>query len=569
MINMIGKKKNKIKSIFFTLVTIIILVFIVAFLTVMAERIQSTYPSKLITDNAKLYFNNKKIASGKITGKMLKKYKYGSELVIKTKITNSNIINPVLFFNNNINAGVRVYVGNKMVFEHGMKASKNSVVCNDNMKIPLMEDCNNKTLKIVLRCTNTGVFAKIPEIYYMNSKDADTRNVLGNIAFELDGICLICLGIVAIALFIFNYGVDVTIKPIMYVSIASICGGLWILACYQLLNIFVDSIMVDFYAEYIAMYIMLLFFNFYVAEITCIKKDKILLRAMRYIWVIYTIVAFTTQTCNIWYMNDSIIGLQLTCLPIVVCLIRHYLKKVYGKNKEYAILYGSALLCGGVSIAYCISHILKTSISLLNILPILLFFFIISGIINVIMEMQKEYSNRAEKEALLELIYIDKLTGLHNRRALEKYEKQIINDIDNTKYIIYSIDLNRLKYINDTYGHAAGDNLIITFSEQLKGVVGDGDFCGRMGGDEFIVIVNAEKYEGKLEKKLKERIDSYNEISGMEYELKYSIGKAMYKVGGKETIDDCIRMADYNMYEMKSMYMKKNITNVTKKVPVV
>lgn len=566
---MTGKKKNKIKSIFFTFITIAIIVFVVAVLTVMADRMQLSYPSILVTDNAKLYFNNKKIGNGILSGRMIKNYKYGSELVIKSKITKSTITNPVLFFNNNINAGVRVYVENKMVFEHGMKAPKNSVVCNDNMKIPLMEDCNNKTLKIVLRCTNTGVFAKIPNIYYINSKDADTRNVLGNIAFELIGICLICIGIVAIALFIFNYGVEVIIKPVMYVSIASICGGLWILACYQLLNIFVDSIMVDFYAEYIAFYIMLLFFNFYVSEITCMKKDKFFLKVMRYIWVIYTIIAFSTQICNIWYMNDSIIGLQLTCLPIVICLIRHYVKKSRGKNKGYAVLYGSALICAGTSILYCISHILKTSISLLNILPILLFFFIISGIVNVIMEMQKEYSNRAEKEALLELVYIDKLTGLNNRRALDKYEKQIIKDIDNTKYIIYSIDLNRLKYINDTYGHAAGDNLIITFSEQLKGVVGDGDFCGRMGGDEFIVIVNAEKYEGKLEKKLKERIDSYNEISGMEYELKYSIGKAMYKVGGKETIDDCIRMADYNMYEMKSMYMKKNITNVTKKVPVV
>ncbi len=566
---MTGKKKNKIKTIFFTFITITIIVLVVAILTVMADRIRSRYPSILITDNAKLYFNNKKIDNGILSGKLIRNYKYGSELVIKSKITNSTITNPVLFFNNNINAGVRVYVENKMVFEHGMKAPKNSVVCNDNMKIPLMEDCNNKTLKIVLRCTNTGVFAKIPNIYYINSKDADTRNVLGNIAFELVGICLICVGIVAIALFVFNYGIEVIIKPVMYVSIASICSGLWILACYQLLNIFVDSIMVDFYAEYIAMYIMLLFFNYYVSEITCIQKDKIFLKVMRYVWVIDTIIAFSTQICNIWYMNDSIIGLQLTCLPIIICLIRYYVKKVRGKNKGYAVLYGCALISGGTSIVYCISHILKTSISLLNILPILFFFFAMSGIINVIMEMQKEYSNRAEKEALLELVYIDKLTGLNNRRALDKYEKQIIKNIDNTKYIIYSIDLNRLKYINDTYGHAAGDNLIITFSEQLKGVVGEDDFCGRMGGDEFIVIVNEEKYEGKLEKKLKEKVDNYNEISGMEYELKYSIGKAKYKVGGKETIDDCIRMADYNMYEMKSMYMKKNITNITKNVPVV
>ena len=164
---MTEKKKNKIKSILLTFITIIFIVMIVIVLTVMANRIQSSYSSILVTDNAKLYFNNKKIDSGNITGKMIKNYKYGSELVIKKKITNSTITNPVIFFNNNINAGVRVYVDKKMVFEHGMKAPKNSVVCNDTMKIPLKEDCNNKTLKIVLRCTNTGVFAKIPNIYYI------------------------------------------------------------------------------------------------------------------------------------------------------------------------------------------------------------------------------------------------------------------------------------------------------------------------------------------------------------------------------------------------------------------
>lgn len=562
-------KKKKKKTLFFIFVTIAVIITVVVSLTIIADKIKAMYSCQSVTDNATLYYNNKKIASGMITDKMLRNYKYGSEIVIKTKINNSTITNPVLFFNNNINAGVRVYVEDKMVYEHGMKAPKNSIVCNDNMKIPLKEDCNSKTIKIVLRCTNKGVFARIPNIYYINSKESDIRNILGNIAIELGGIGLICLGIVTIVLFIFNYGIDVTIKPIIYVSIASICGGLWILSCYQLLNIFVDSIIVDFYTEYISMYVMLLFFNFYVSEVTSIKKDKVLLRAMRYIWFIYAIIAFTTQIKNIWYMNDSITGLQITCIPTIICLIRYYIKKVRSNNKGYAILYGSALITGVVFVVYCISHFLKMSISLLNVLPVLVFFFIVSGIVNVIMELQKEYSNRAEKEALLELVYIDKLTGLDNRRALDKYEKRINNDTDKGKYVIYSIDLNRLKYINDTYGHVAGDNLIITFGEQLKSVVGNNDFCGRMGGDEFIVIVNEKEYEGELEKKLKERIDNYNEIGGMEYELKYSIGKAIYKVGGHDTIDDCIRMADYNMYEMKSMYMRKNVTNVTKKVPVV
>ena len=254
-------------------------------------------------------------------------------------------------------------------------------------------------------------------------------------------------------------------------------------------------------------------------------------------------------------MNDSVIGFQLTCLPTVICLIRHYIKKVRNDNKGYSMLYGIALLMGIASILYCISHLLKTSISLLNILPILLFFFITSGVINIIMELKRSYSKRAENDALLELAFIDKLTGLNNRRGLESYENKIAKNT-NTAYTIYSIDLNRLKYVNDTYGHAAGDELIKAFGEQLKNTIDPNDFCGRMGGDEFIAITSSNN--NNFEQLLKEKVNNFNTSRNLKYKLKYSIGSAIYKIGGSNTIDDCIRMADYNMYEMKSTYTRKN-----------
>lgn len=545
---------KKMKSLRTTFLTIVFTLFAIIFINICAEKIKGIYVSQVITDNAKVYYNNKLLVKGKVSYYMLRHYKYGSEIVIKTKVKKGDINYPVITFNNNINAGIRIYIDNKIVYEYGMNAPKNSVVCNDNMKIPLKENCYNKNIKIILRCTNTGVFARIPNIYYMNTKEADLRNMIGNLAFEIGGIVLICLGLVTIALFIFNLGVDVTIKQIIYVSIASLCGGLWILSCYQLLNIFVDSFVVDFYVEYIAMYLMLLFFNFYVSETTNIKSDKKFLRVMRYLWLIYAIIAFSLQIMNIWYMNDSITGLQANCIPTIICLLRYYIKKLSTNRKGYAILYGSALITCVITIFYCISHFLKTSISLLSLIPILVFFFIISGIINTIMDLKKAYDNRAEKDALVELAYIDNLTGLYNRRGLKEFEKKVVKQ-ESKKYKVYSIDLNRLKYINDTYGHAVGDKLIMDFASNLKSVVEKNCFCGRMGGDEFVVI---EGENSDLQVELKNRIDEYNKVIDGEYKLGYSIGTADYCTGGKVSLEYCISMADYNMYEMKSMYHRKH-----------
>ena len=79
----IKKKINfKFKSLFITYATIAIIVFIVTLLTLIAEGIKTTYPNQLITDDAKLYYNNKLIDKGMLTDKMLRNYSYGSKIII-------------------------------------------------------------------------------------------------------------------------------------------------------------------------------------------------------------------------------------------------------------------------------------------------------------------------------------------------------------------------------------------------------------------------------------------------------------------------------------------------------
>ena len=151
---------------------------------------------------------------------------------------------------------------------------------------------------------------------------------------------------------------------------------------------------------------------------------------------------------------------------------------------------------------------------------------------------------------------MDTLTGLSNRRALEKYIHNLNNRGKDEEYTVCSFDLNRLKKINDTYGHAAGDILIKSFASELKLCVNShDDFVGRMGGDEFIAIIKKERSE-KVLNKIKENISEKNKNDEFEYKVKYSVGTSEYLTNGECDIQDCIRMADYAMYEMKSWYNK-------------
>lgn len=87
----------------------------------------------------------------------------------------------------------------------------------------------------------------------------------------------------------------------------------------------------------------------------------------------------------------------------------------------------------------------------------------------------------AEQEAAT-----DKLTGLKNRRAMEHVLARLIGQ--GTPFGLMHLDLDHFKQINDTYGHAAGDEVLRATAERLRGAMREGDSVARIGGDEFVLV---------------------------------------------------------------------------------
>ncbi len=98
---------------------------------------------------------------------------------------------------------------------------------------------------------------------------------------------------------------------------------------------------------------------------------------------------------------------------------------------------------------------------------------------------------RSENEALRKLAYQDALTGLLNRRGFDEHLALALQDLgqyDDTLAVIV-LDVDELKHINDTRGHAAGDSALRIVAEALRRAVRLGDYVGRLGGDEFAVLL--------------------------------------------------------------------------------
>lgn len=150
---------------------------------------------------------------------------------------------------------------------------------------------------------------------------------------------------------------------------------------------------------------------------------------------------------------------------------------------------------------------------------------------------------------------MDILTGIYNRKKFDEYSILILGDSKryNHTFSLVVIDLNKFKIINDTYGHAMGDKVLIFFSQLIHKSIRETDYLFRMGGDEFYLLLtntsanNADVIIKKLRNKLSNEKFIYENI---EIELSSSFGTAEYGLDGL-TIDELIVIADFRMYENK------------------
>ncbi|CBL46007.1 Hypothetical protein HDN1F_24240 [gamma proteobacterium HdN1] len=170
------------------------------------------------------------------------------------------------------------------------------------------------------------------------------------------------------------------------------------------------------------------------------------------------------------------------------------------------------------------------------------------------------------EEEIRELAFIDPLTHLPNRRILQSrldHELAILRRKGGHGVLMF-LDLDNFKPLNDTYGHAAGDHLLVQVATRLKECVRDTDTLVRLGGDEFIVLAGrldhdirtARKQATILANKLLKRIsepyllDSTDETSDIRHRCTVSIGVTLFdnSVSG----DFALKQADTTMYSAKN-----------------
>jgi len=150
----------------------------------------------------------------------------------------------------------------------------------------------------------------------------------------------------------------------------------------------------------------------------------------------------------------------------------------------------------------------------------------------------------------------DQLTKLANRHALKafvKHETKRAQRINSKLGVVY-MDLNKFKPINDTYGHQAGDDVLVAFSNRLKGFARETDCVARIGGDEFVVVLTDIHNKSQVDcfcQRVKQSFRQEIETEFGNFEISASIGISLYPDDG-ESIEQLLQRADHAMYTAKN-----------------
>ncbi|MGB9790792.1 GGDEF domain-containing protein [Thermotoga caldifontis] len=156
-------------------------------------------------------------------------------------------------------------------------------------------------------------------------------------------------------------------------------------------------------------------------------------------------------------------------------------------------------------------------------------------------------------EELHRLIYTDYLTGALNRQAFVRLANKKLRSlkVGKTACLIY-LDLDNFKRVNDLYGHPFGDKLLQAAVRRIKTSIRSEDLLGRIGGDEFVVLLPHADAETAKEvlMRIHEKFCQPFSIDGIRIELSLSAGTAVYPTDG-QNLQDLIEVSDRAMYRTK------------------
>ena len=471
-------------------------------------------------------------------------------------------------------SSVRVFVDGDIIYSFGDDiASQGRMLPKMEHFIQLPKDYSGKKVRIEITAREDDAFSGLSPIYFGNYNDLKNFLLQNRKLPMVIGVYLCHLGFMLLILAPFLAFAENHDFSIFLSAITSIMIGVYILCYNDIFWYITDSPSFYTFIEYFSLFMIppsILGFII-TSENSRIRIIGLVLLVLNLLFVLTTCIIHLIKVIHICHFVPLLHSIgMLEGFFVIVSLT---LNSIGNKKAEKQLFFGSSstgsLILGLIIFTVCcLIDIVKFNImkfsnfgeinTHINFMTIGALVFIMSLLLNYFYHCIEYINDVTVTNHLEGLAYSDALTELSNRARCEQYMAELIGD-----YTIVSLDLDYLKYTNDNYGHAQGDKLLHGFADMLKNSFTDASLIGRMGGDEFLVIlpyVDEERTQRDINCLSDLMKHKNNTESGLRYAASWGYASSRDpELVGNATANRVYLLADQRMYVLKNHHHKQSL----------
>ncbi len=488
----------------------------------------------------------------------------GDVVILSRKLPDFKLENPCLIMYS-IHAMVDVYLDDEQIYSFGHDYYENDrTVPKRYNYFALGQEYLGKELRIAISGTRTRSFSGASPITVGERRDILTYHISGMRSNIIIGDFLMILGLALMILSPYMVIYHSNDLRLFFSGLISLLLGLFIYSFYGLIDLLCNNPSLNTICEYSSMYNIPTAIIGYFMSISTGRLKKIF-RALFFANVlVFLSVFFFTVIADrrIFEFTPMLQGLAFFEAVICTVIIIRAASKLF-KDPDFRLISSDNVFSVGLIIFTFLSVVdifrynytkylskqgeSSTTIAFFTAGAVLL---VCSLLISYLLYIIYNSNLQSMQSKISSLAYTDPLTGLANRARCEQVMDLLTKE--RAQYTIISLDLNKLKHVNDTLGHHEGDRLLSGFATILSDCFLDANLVGRMGGDEFIVILTDERalrttkrihelYSMISDWNHKEQVFQYSASYGYAYSYEVPSGSAQ----------EVYMLADSRMYEMK------------------
>lgn len=459
---------------------------------------------------------------------------------------------------------VRMYVDEELIYEYGYdRLDKNQTLGSGYQFIKFPNEYQGKQLRIQLVTAEDDVFTKFDSVRLYEWENAYRVLITENRLPLFCGSFLILFGLIVSVITIVALFFSTKYIRLFCISLFAICMGLWSLSYYNVMLIFAIPLYSISLINYLVLYLAPIPLIIYIYEEVKNLKYKSL---KVFYWIYFAtellavFVAITLHTFNLVHLAGMFKYMQIIMLVGLLFFLLVLIMNL--NNSRYE---GKLSVVGLLIVIACVAYDMlgynagryfgKDYFNLRGVTSSGIMMFICILFVSFYIEMTQKMMEQKERDFLIKSAYTDELTRLHNRRYCMEYMNKLREE-RNFKYTVICFDLNNLKTVNDTYGHAKGDVLIRSAAEVIAETFESYGVVARMGGDEFVAVIGTADEE-KLASLMKEFVQNIDRKNRVIKDLNMSIAYG-YASGSQSDsdIEKVYQTADDRMYEKKKQMRK-------------